>query len=314
MTSVINDALASTDINNLLRRSANIVAAALSADHVLVQDHNAVDTNSFFSASIGWDRTTSVGHGGTLVELSRQAGTDELEDITPDDGQMQGRIHIPSPVFLEKYKLDIGMFATVPCKDSILAVFAGRSEPGSDFEEADARLLHAIINMLSMTVEREYIELAHFRNMQQVVHAKHQWESTLDALPQLMCLIDENGYVIRTNRTLETWGLGDVTAERGKQLHDVIHSVCSDWSCTLKIKCEGMWQQFVNAGFAECEYHDLTMGHDLRCSMSKSRKSQYQDGSEEEGYAFLVIEDISQQKHAERVLQNYNEELENRLQ
>lgn len=314
MTSVIYEALASTDINNLLRRSVKIIAAALSTDHVLVQDINAVDTNSRFNASIGWDRIVAVELGKTLVELSRQPGTDEQEDITPDDSQMQGRIHIPSPAFLDKYKLGIGLFVTVPCRDGTLAVFTGRLEPGSDFEKADGGFLHAIMNMLSLTVEREHAELVHFRNMQQVVQAKHQWESTLDALPQLMCLIDENGNVIRTNRTLEAWGLGDVTSVRGKQLHDVIHPGCSDWNCTLKIQCEDLWQQLVHTEFVECEYHDLTMGHDLQCSMSRGRKSQYQDASEEEGYAFLVIEDISQQKHAERVLQNYNEELEKRLQ
>ena len=314
MTLVIDDALASMDIYDLLHRSVNIIATGLSMDYVLVQDINAIDANSHFNASIGWDRTTSEGLANTLVELSRLNGRDELEDITADDDQMQGRILNPSPAFLEKYKLDIGMIVTVPCGCGILMVFAGRSESGSDFEEADARFLRAIMNLLSMTVVHNHAELLHFLNMRQVIQAKHQWESTLDALPQLMCLIDENGYVIRTNRTLETWGLGDVTSVRGKQVHDVIHPVCRDWSCTLKIKCEGMWQQLVNTEYAECEYHDLTLGHDLRCSMSKGRKSQYQDGSEEEGYAFLVIEDISQQKHAERVLQNYNEELENRLQ
>ena len=170
------------------------------------------------------------------------------------------------------------------------------------------------MNVLSMIVVHNHAELLHFLNMRQVIQAKHQWESTLDALPQLMCLIDENGHVIRTNRTLETWGLGDVTSVRGKQVHDVIHPGCNDWGCTLKKKCEDLWQQLVDADFAECEHHDLTTGHDLRCSMSRGRKSQYQDVSEEEGYAFLIIEDISQQKHAERVLQDYNEELEKRLQ
>ena len=109
MTLVTDDALASMDINNLLRRSVNIIATGLSMDHVLVQDLNAVDANAHFNASIGWDRATSVGLANTLVELLRLPGTDELDDITPDDGQMQGRIHDPSPAFLEKYNLSISL-------------------------------------------------------------------------------------------------------------------------------------------------------------------------------------------------------------
>ena len=314
MTPIIYDALANTDINNLLRRSVNIIAAALSTDHVLIQDHNAVDSHSCFNASIGWDRSTSVVLGKSLVALSQNPGAYELQDITPDDDQMQGRIYIPAAMFLEEYTLGSGLIVTVPCGDGILVVLAGRSEPGSGIGEADAGYFLAIVNILSLTVERERAELLHFRNMQQVVQAKHQWEGTLDSLPQLMCLINESGHVIRTNRTLETWGLGDVTSVRGKQVHDVIHPGCNEWSCKLKNKCEDMWQQLADAEFVRAEYHDKPMGRDLHFSLCRGRKTQYRDGAEEEGYAFLVVEDISQQKHAERVLQNYNRELEKRLQ
>jgi PAS domain S-box-containing protein len=314
MSFVIDDAHASTDINHLLRRSVNIIATGLSVDHVLVQDLNAVDVNSNFNASIGWGRTISVGLGKTLVELSRQAGTDELEDITPDDDQVQGRIYIPSPAFLEKYNLGIGMFVTVPCRDGTLMVFAGRMESEPGFDAADAGFLRAMMNMLSLTVECEYVERVQFHNIQKAVQAKNQWESTLDALPQLVCLIDENGQVIRTNRTLETWGLGDVTLVRGKPVLDVILPGDNKLNCMLAANWEEMWQKLRNSESVECEYHDLSMGRDLRCSMNRGRKSQYLDGSEEEGYAFLVIEDITQQKHAKRILRDYNEDLEKQLQ
>lgn len=310
----IYDALATTEINNLLRRAIEVIFAALPADHVLVQDLSAVDTNSRFNSSIGWDQATAVGLANTLVELSQQPGGAEMEDITPDSGQMQGRICIPSSAILEKYNLGAGIFVMVPCWDGSLAVFAGSSESGSVFARSDPVLLFAMMNMLSLAVESEQAELAHFRNMQQVVQAKHQWESTLDALPQLVCLIDENGDVIRVNRTLESWGLGDVTSVRGKQVHDVIHPGCCDWSCTLKTRFEEIWQQLVNTDFVECEYHNTSLGQDLRCSINKCKESQYKDGLEEVGYAFLVIEDISLQKHAQRIMQDYNQELEKRLQ
>ena len=314
MNSAIYAAPASTDINNLLHRSVKIIAAALSTDYVLVQDLNAVDTHSCFNTSIGWDRTTAAGLGEDLVDLSQHSATDELQDITPGDGQMQGRIYIPSPAFLEKYQLGTGLFVTVPCRDGILMVFAGRLEQGSGFVAVAAGFVRAIMNMLSQTVEREHAELLHLRHMQQVVQAKQQWECTLDALPQLTCLIDENGQVIRTNRTLETWGLGNVTSVRGKQLPDVIHTGCSNLNCMLKENWKEVWQKLRNSEFVVCEDHGLSMGRDLRCSMCRSKKSQYDDGAEDEEYAFLVIEDISQQKHAERILQDYNEELEKQLQ
>jgi len=314
MTSFIYDALASTDINNLLRRSVRIIATALSANHVLVQDLNSVDGNSRFNAAIGWEPLDSLEIGKTLVEWAQKPAADKLQDITPDDGQMQGRIYIPSPVILGKYNLSTGLFVTVPYRDGSLMVFAGRMGQGSGFEEMDSVFIRAIMNILSLTVERQHAELGHFRNMQQVVHAKHQWESTLDSLPQLVCLLDESGHVIRANRTLEAWGLGDVTSVKGKQIHDMLHPDCNDWSCSLKNKCEEMWKELVDTEYVECGYHDSSMGRDLRSSLCRGGKSQYQDGTEEEIYAFLVVEDISKQHYAERVLRNYNDELERQLQ
>jgi PAS domain S-box-containing protein len=312
--SALCDAHATREINDLLNRAIQVITAAFPADHVLIQDLDAIDTSSRFFSCSGWDKATAARLANTLVELSQQPGCAELEDITPEPGQMQGSIYIPSSAILEEYGLAAGTFVTVPCVDGRLAVFAGSSGSGSAIAVSGAVTLRAIMNMLSLGFECEYEKLANSRNLQQLVQAKHQWESTLDALPQLMCLIDENGHVIRTNRTLETWGLGDVTLVRGKLVHDVIHPDCRDWSCTLKTKFEDMWQQLVNTEFVECDHHDSTTGRELRFSLCQGRTSQYHDANEEEGYAFLVIEDVSQKKTAERMLADYNEELERQLQ
>lgn len=314
MKSAIYDALATTEINNLLRRAIEVIAAALPADHVLLQDLGTIGASSRFNSCIGWDRATAAGFANTLVELSQQPGCAEMEDITPDPGLMQGRIYIPSRAIQEKYNLGTGIFITVPCWDGNLAMFAGSSDSGCVFTESVAAFLCAMMNMLSLAIESEYAELAHSLDMQQLVQAKHQWESTLDAMPQLMCLIDANGHVIRSNRTLEAWGLGDVTSVKGKQVHEVLHPGCTDRQCTLKAKFEDMWQQLVKTDYVECEYHNPTRGHDLRCSINKCKKSQYEGGGEVVGYAFLVVEDISLQKRAARIMQHYNKELEKRLQ
>jgi len=314
MMSAVYDALSTTEINNLLRRAIGVIAAGLPADRILIQDIGAVDTNSRFNSSIGWNRDTVAGSAYALAELPQQPGSAEAVDVSPDSGQLQGNVYIPSAALLEKYALGAGLFVMVPCRDGNLAALVGSSESGVVFSRQDALFLCAMMNMLSLAVESEHAELVHTRNMQQVIQAKHQWESTLDALPQLVCLIDENGHVIRSNRTLEAWGLGEVISVRGKQVHDVIHPGCSDWHCALKTRFSDMLQQLLNTGFVTCEYHNSNPGQDLRCSINKCGKSKYVVGEEEEGYAFLVIEDISKQKRAERVMQDYNGELERRLQ
>jgi PAS domain S-box-containing protein len=314
MMSAVYDALSSTEINNLLRRAIGVIAAGMPAGRILIQDIGAVDANSSFSSSIGWDRATAAGFAHAFAELPQLPGCEEEVDVSSDSGELQGSVYIPSAEILEKYALGTGIFVIVPCRDGNLAALAGNPESGVVFSGQDALFLRAMMNMLSLAVESEHAELVHTRNMQQVIQAKHQWESTLDALPQLVCLIDENGHVIRSNRTLKAWGLGEVSSVRGKHVHDVIHPGCSDWDCVLKTKFSNMLQQLRSTDFVTCEYHNSNPGQELRCSINKCGKSKYVVGEEEDGYAFLVIEDISLQKRAERVMQDYNEELERRLQ
>lgn len=66
-----------------------------------------------------------------------------------------------------------------------------------------------------------------------VARAKAQWEGAIDALPQLVCLVDPHGKVVRANRTLKNWGLGDVTRVEGMGLHPLLHPACGDDNCYL---------------------------------------------------------------------------------
>ena len=38
--------------------------------------------------------------------------------------------------------------------------------------------------------------------------AKQEWETTVDALTDMVCLINPEGIVLRANRVVEHWGLG----------------------------------------------------------------------------------------------------------
>ena len=49
---------------------------------------------------------------------------------------------------------------------------------------------------------------------EKVERAKQEWETTVDSLPEIVCLVDTEGHIVRANRTIEAWGLGPVTAVR----------------------------------------------------------------------------------------------------
>ena len=314
MASIIYDALAGADINNLLREAAEIVADTLAADRVLVVELGAIASQSCFCSSIGWDQPTAPRLGRQLLDRARQSDSTDLEEITSGEGPLQGGIYRPSPSFLQEHGLSGGLFASWPCGDGNLALFAGYARAGAPSGESGARSLRAIVTVLSLAVRRARTELAHIANTQKVVQAKRQWETTLDALPQLVCLIDERGFVIRANRTLERWQLGEVRSIRGTHVHDMLHPGCTDSGCDLSVQWQRMSRQLNDTQFAECALHDLLPGFDLHLSLCKVNDSHYGDGAAEQGYAFLLIEDISQQKRQERLLVDYNQELEKQLQ
>jgi len=68
---------------------------------------------------------------------------------------------------------------------------------------------------------------------EKVEQAKREWESVIDALPDLVCLIDDQGHLIRANRTVETWHLGQVVNVKGYRLHELLHPHCVDPGCYL---------------------------------------------------------------------------------
>ena len=94
----------------------------------------------------------------------------------------------------------------------------------------------------------------------------------------------------------------------------MLHPDCTDSGCDLRLRWEQMSRQLDDTQFAECALHDFLPGFDLHLSLFRVNKSRFTDDAAAQGYAFLLVEDISQQKRQERLLADYNQELEKQLQ
>ncbi len=66
-----------------------------------------------------------------------------------------------------------------------------------------------------------------------VEQAKQEWEATMDALPQIVCLVDRQAGILRANRAVERWQLGLVTEVKERNLHTLLHPGCADSDCML---------------------------------------------------------------------------------
>ena len=70
---------------------------------------------------------------------------------------------------------------------------------------------------------------------EKVQRAKREWESAADVLSDLICVLDEEGRILRANRVLEGWNLGDVTTVNGLDFHTLLHPICKDAACPLHV-------------------------------------------------------------------------------
>jgi PAS domain-containing protein len=103
------------------------------------------------------------------------------------------------------------------------------SDPTADPSENKPKTHAAVSALAELCWAEESLESL----FEKVEHAKQEWETTVDSLPELICLVDAEGRIVRANRTIEAWGLGLVTAIRGQSLHALVHPDCVSLFCAL---------------------------------------------------------------------------------
>lgn len=153
----------------------------------------------------------------------------------------------------------------------------------------------------------------HFENVERVELAKQEWESTADSLPQLVCLLDESGHILRANRTVERWGLGQVADVRGKKMHELLHASCHDVHCALKKFWESASILAEIGKPAEYQIEDRHLHRHLQLSFQSHHPHHAWISKIQGIFGVAVATDISELKDAENRLQAMNQELEKRV-
>jgi PAS domain S-box-containing protein len=148
--------------------------------------------------------------------------------------------------------------------------------------------------------------------LERIQHAKREWETTADSLPHLIVLLDADGRITRSNRTVESWGLGHVEQVIGQRMHDLLHPGCADPACCFETSWKRAWQDLANCWMTHFEAEDRFLGRHVRVELRSNRC----DGERRDaavGFAVATVEDVTALKHAEEGLRRLNEELEQRV-
>jgi PAS domain S-box-containing protein len=130
--------------------------------------------------------------------------------------------------------------------------------------------------------------------------AKREWESTVDSLPQLICVVDNQGTILRASRAVERWNLEQVVNVKRRKIHELVHHQCIDPSCYLRDFWLQAWGELAYGRSAELEVEDKIIERYLHIQVRPISTRTYKEGEETASYAVVVLDDITERKHAER--------------
>ncbi|MEM7345360.1 MAG: GAF domain-containing protein, partial [Chloroflexota bacterium] len=139
-------------------------------------------------------------------------------------------------------------------------------------------------------------------NLGRIQKAKQEWEATIDALPELVCLLDNQKRIIRANRTIEKWELAPVVEVHHQDLHHLLHPHCSLHNCYLQIFLNRAFPQLKEGKSTELEAEDKILGRYLYLHMQPISQQKKFGLTETDSFATITIQDITRQKLAEQSL------------
>ena len=117
-------------------------------------------------------------------------------------------------------------------------------------------------NSASLDAERQSLASPEL-NFKFIEKIKREWESAVDSLPQIICLVNGAGTVVRVNRAIEHWKLGDVTLASGRNLHEILHKSCKDKDCYLNSLNQQIASVLAKGQVAECQKQDVVLNKHL---------------------------------------------------
>ena len=131
---------------------------------------------------------------------------------------------------------------------------------------------------------------------EKVERAKREWESTVDSLPDLVCLIDRDGCVMRANRIIEEWQLGRVDLVKGRSLHELLHPACQDPQCYCDSLIRRSVAQAAQSGAIQQEAYDPVLKRHVHIHTHPVRGGVDEIAST----IVVVVHDISERKQIEQ--------------
>ncbi len=151
------------------------------------------------------------------------------------------------------------------------------------------------------------------RTLSAIHHAKVEWEHAVDALPNIVGLLDKRRRIVRVSRALERWSLGEVRGALGADMHAAMHPACTRHDCALRLAIDAAWTQLAARGAASFEIEDVPLGRHVAVELLASVDSADAAAAGAAVRFAFSVSDVTSLRHAERALAEINQTLEHRV-
>lgn len=143
-------------------------------------------------------------------------------------------------------------------------------------------------------------------------HRQQEWEATADAMPQLVCLLDRNGCLLRANSKLELWGLALREEAHGAPLHTLLANVYPSLGAQFHDNWSQIEVQLANGQEYEFTSEDSTL---KRFFTLHFEPIEHQPNATQHSASFAVVSitDITHRRKLEIALKAEHEKSESLL-
>ncbi len=146
-----------------------------------------------------------------------------------------------------------------------------------------------------------------------IERAKLDWESTVDALAELVCLLGGNGEIVRTNRAVEDWSLGTVAGVLGKHAHVVLHPGCRNARCRIASFLKHALAEIREGARGQFKFQDAIGTRHVHLTVRPMRSRPGPEPTRGAARAVLVVTDETALYRARDELERLNSSLEERV-
>jgi PAS domain S-box-containing protein len=167
-------------------------------------------------------------------------------------------------------------------------------------------------NIRDITAHKHAEELV-TKSMDQIEQVKLEWEATVDSLLQVIFLLDEQGHILRANRTVEAWKLGKVGVVHGMEMHTLLHPGCTDQGCYLETLWPHARDRLAQGQSVDRELEDSILGRHLSIQIRPILARKNSLRIKADSFAVAIIWDVTRRKRIEGERERLIHELQDAL-